>query len=296
MFKKRRVLANVNFLSLKALLATGLALGLDLLLNNPDHVSSTFVALLCISPTVLMGLRRGTAQFTGSIIGGLIGTALAYLGLPLIIALPIAVGLAVFMSIHTGQILGYTVAGFTALFVLAVPQGTPIETFQIRILAIFIGSFSGFIVNVFVSSFDYIRIFERKIKVTEDYICDLILKSSKQGPSVMSQAFTFVSVVQQELSMAKEEVILRKSQSILKKIRKMDNRLYNLIHLVHLFIDMDYIQKEKNIPTEDTEDFFIWIYNTSKEKKAIKSNEIPKIDSNYQELKEKIVNVLKILI
>ena len=77
-------LGNPWFLTLKAALATLLALLLDGLTGNPDSVSSTFIAVLCVSPTVLMGLRRALTQMVGSVAGGLWGAGLAAVGAPLL--------------------------------------------------------------------------------------------------------------------------------------------------------------------------------------------------------------------
>ena len=54
-----------------------LALGFDALTGNPDHVTSTFVAVLSVSPVVLMGLKRSLEQVCGSLLGGVCGTAAA---------------------------------------------------------------------------------------------------------------------------------------------------------------------------------------------------------------------------
>ena len=128
-------LTNPTFMVLKAALACAIALSLDELLGNPDHVTSTFVAVLCMSPTVLIGLRNAWAQVIGSLVGGLWGTLVNLLGLTPIVGLPIAVGASIASTFGLRISSGYPVAAFTARFMILVQQATPLETFETRFLA-----------------------------------------------------------------------------------------------------------------------------------------------------------------
>ena len=62
------------YLAVKAALACLVTLLLDRAIGNPDHVSSTFVAVLCVSPLLIVGLRQGLSQLAGSALGGVWGT------------------------------------------------------------------------------------------------------------------------------------------------------------------------------------------------------------------------------
>ena len=116
------------FLSIKAGLAAAAALAIDHLTGNPDHVSSTFIAVVCVAPVVLIGLERARDQVMGSAIGGTAGTLAALAGLPPELGIPVAVtvGVAVCFAFGFGE--GYLLASFAALFVQAVPFGYPVMT------------------------------------------------------------------------------------------------------------------------------------------------------------------------
>ena len=139
------------FLATKAAAACALALAIDSFTNNPDHVTSTFVAVLSVSPVVLMGLRRSFEQVVGSLLGGLWGTAAALAGLTMGVGIPVAVGAAILSCFLVGFGHGYAVAAFAALFVQAVPRGDPITTLEVRFLAVATAALAAFLVNVFVS-------------------------------------------------------------------------------------------------------------------------------------------------
>ena len=111
------------FLALKAGAACALALLFDALTGNPDHVSSTFVAVLSVSPVVLMGLRRSLDQVVGSVVGGLWGAGCMLLGLTPGLGIPLAVAAAVYSAFLFGFGRGFAVAAFSAMFVQAVPFG-----------------------------------------------------------------------------------------------------------------------------------------------------------------------------
>ncbi|MEM8996230.1 MAG: hypothetical protein AAGF23_15690 [Acidobacteriota bacterium] len=98
------------FLAGKAAAACAVALLIDGLTGNPDHVSSTFVAVLAVSPVVLMGLRRSFDQIAGSALGGLLGAGAMLAGLDLGVGIPVAVGLSILAAFALGFGRGYTVA------------------------------------------------------------------------------------------------------------------------------------------------------------------------------------------
>lgn len=152
------------FLAGKAAAACLLSLLLDAWTGNPDHVTSTFVAVLCVSPVVLMGLRRALDQVVGSLVGGLSGTAATLAGLGSLAGIPAAVGAGVLLCFTLGFGRGYPVAAFTALFVQLVPRGGPLATFEVQLIAVATGAASAFLVNLLVSSLAYRNIFHRRLR------------------------------------------------------------------------------------------------------------------------------------
>ena len=116
-------LRDLLFLAGKAFLACLATILLGHAVGNPDHVSSTFVAVLSVSAVALAGLRTGLTQLAGSALGGVWGTLAALAGVPHQVAVPAAVALAIVTAFAVRAGSAYPIAAFTALYLVLVPRG-----------------------------------------------------------------------------------------------------------------------------------------------------------------------------
>jgi len=252
-------LSNPLFIVLKITLACAVALLLDRLLGNPDSVSSTFVTVLCISPTVLIGLRNAWAQVIGSLIGGLWGTLANILNWPELVALPLAVGAAVATAFALRVSSGYPIAAFTALFLILVERGTPLETFETRFLALFIALISSFVINALVSAMLYRDIYHRRLHKVESEIFKSLTRVAAGQQAEADKGFELIGILQQQLSRTLFELKLRQAWQTHAEISQMLQRTRHLGYLLHLVLDLAYLQQEEQIPLDETLQFVAWI-------------------------------------
>jgi len=129
-----------------------------------DTLSATFVTLLCLSPTLYTGLRRGLSQLAASVLGGLATLAVTVpLGSgPAALALSMALGLGA--SVLIGFASTYTVAGFTVLYVSLLGKGS-VDAYFVRLGSVLLGVGVASGINFLVSAFSYGRIFGRRVGV-----------------------------------------------------------------------------------------------------------------------------------
>lgn len=247
------------FLAGKAAAATAVALWLDALVGNPDHVTSTFVAVLCISPVLLMGLRSALDQLAGSVLGGLWGTGCALLGLSLIPGIPIAVGGAIVSCFGLSFGRGYPVAAFTALFVQAVPRGEPGETFVVRMTAVSIAAISGFAVNAGVSALAYRSIFRRRLRYASRLVSRLLVRAAEEGPRVARAGFPVLAALQNELELAEEELGFRRSRRTIDFVRDASVHAERLRRLLHLVVDLADRLDEEGLPADAMKEWLTWL-------------------------------------
>ncbi len=161
------LVANPYFLTVKAALAAGLAtLGCHLL-GIPDLLSAAFVALLSVSPTLTSGLRRSGEQLVGAVGAGVLAALCTLLPLPV----PLQVSLALLMSVGGAFLLGlgrvYTVAGFSALYVVLIPGHQAFVTVEIRVAAVVLGALASLLVNAVVTAPFYPAVFGRRLSNLE---------------------------------------------------------------------------------------------------------------------------------
>ncbi len=286
-------LSNPLFIVLKTTLACAVALMADTLLGNPDHVSSTFVAVLCISPTVFIGLRNAWAQILGSLVGGIWGVGWLFLvdqfDFPRLIGLPPAVGLAVASTFALGIRSGYPVAAFTALFMVAVPQGTPLDTFQTRFLALFVAAVSSFLINAMVSAMLYQQIYARRLKKVESFIEEslvTVFKESLKGRQDRAdQGFELLNILQQQLRKTLTELEIRKAWNMHADIQRMLLRTRQLSYLLHLILDLSYLSQELNVSEQEVLPFLHWLPHPTED--------FPFLPDDLLGLQKRIVAVLR---
>ena len=229
-------------------MAAGLALAIDHWTGNPDHVSSTFIAVVCVSPVVLIGIRRARDQVMGSAIGGTCGTLAALAGLPPELGIPAAVSAGVLICFQAGFGQGYLLASFAALFVQAVPFGLPIATLGIRALAVCTGALSGLLINVVVSSFAYRSIFTRRLRDAESAVAHLLHRAVDEGPGIAKSGFPYLLGLGQELDAARHELELR--QEPLAWADELRDRLDRLEGLLHVTAELDALTCHHGLPQD----------------------------------------------
>ncbi len=247
------------FLAGKAAAACALALAFDAVTGNPDHVTSTFVAVLSISPVVLMGLRRSFEQVVGSLVGGASGTAAALAGLGLGAGIPLAVGSSVLISFLIGFGRGYPVAAFSALFVQAVPRGAPLETLEVRLLAVATAALAAFLVNTLVSFFAYRSIFRRRLRYAEATVSKLLVAAAERGPQAVRPGFELLAELESQIDAARAELRVRRAGTSESFLAGLSYRAGVLRRLLHLVLDLSYLLEEAGLPPDAAQPWLAWL-------------------------------------
>ena len=257
------------FLAVKAALACLFALALDVLTGNPDHVTSTFVAIISVSPVVLMGLRRSLDQVVGSAIGGLWGAGAMLLGLEILAGIPLAVGAAVLSAFGLGFGRGYTVAAFSAMFVQAVPRGDAMDTLEVRVLAVGTAAISAFMVNVLVSAAAYRGILKRRMRFAESTVSALLVRAGEEGPAVVRAGFPVIAELEEILSLAHDELRLRRDHKTVKWVAALAERAGTLRRLLHLVLDLVYRLEEEQLPPDAMQEWLRWLLHEGGEEPPV---------------------------
>ncbi len=247
------------FLAGKAAAACALALAFDALTGNPDHVTSTFVAVLSISPVVLMGLRRSFEQVIGSLVGGLGGTVATLLGLTPMLGVPLAVGASILVCFAVGFGRGYTVAAFSAMFVQVVPRGSAVETFEVRLLAVATAAVAAFLVNTLVSSVAYRSIFRRRLAYAEATVSKLLITAANHGPVAVRAGFPPLAELEAQLQSARDELRIRRSDATASWLAGLSYRVGVLRRLLHLVLDLSYLLEEEGLPPDAAQAWLHWL-------------------------------------
>ena len=247
------------FLAAKAALACLAALLLDRLVGNPDSVSSTFVAVLCVSPVVMMGLRQAGSNLVGSVLGGIWGALALQLDLPALVGVPGAVGLAILTAYAARVPGGYPVAAFTALYLILVPRETPLDTLGVRLLAVSSGAVAGFVVNLVISAISYRDIFRDRMRLAERKIHNLVGAAVRQGPDAAESGFALLADLQGVLGQALEELRWRRAWTTHAEIQEMWSRVEHLRFLLHLASNVGYIVQDQGLEETEIAPLLTWI-------------------------------------
>ncbi len=257
------------FLAAKSAVACLLALVCDRLTGNPDHVTSTFVAVLCVSPVVLMGLRRAIDQVAGSLLGGVSGTAAALVSLPALAGIPLAVGAAILLCLVLGFGRGYPVAAFSALFVQAVPRGGPLPTLGVRLVAVATGAVSAFVVNLLFTSAAYRGIFRRRLRFAEATVSALLVAAAERGPGAVRTGFPALAELERELAQASDELRWRGSRDLQAWVAGLEQRVADLRRLLHLVLDLVYRLDEEGLAPDAMQEWLRWLVHPGGEEPAV---------------------------
>lgn len=166
---------------LKVFFAIFLALLADTYISkNPDSVSSTFTAILCISTTVTKGIKACISTFLMCCIGAIVSTLGNIIcGEDAIFIWRVPLGTAItyylmFLCHMEDDVGGLSAGAFSAIFVqLTLFQYNPLikytgkkwlHTFVVRLLSVFTGCVSSFIVNSFFDIIYYKFFFKTKLQ------------------------------------------------------------------------------------------------------------------------------------
>lgn len=263
------MLANPFFLAVKAGLASLLALVLGAMVGNTDHVSAAFIAVLCTSPTVLIGLRRALTQFAGSIIGGLLGVICLAFDVPVWIGVPVAVALSIRGAFLLGVSQGHQVAAFSAILVQVVPRGSALETLDTRLVAVFVAAVSGFVVNLVVSGMTYDEIFGRRMRLVESQVFQLVPGAARNGPEAAQEGFNLIAQLQDELSLALEELRWRQNWEKFRLIQSIWWRAGRLRHLLHVASEMGYLARATGVNDAEIMPFLEWMTHLEGERPRV---------------------------
>ncbi len=162
-------LAHPLYIALKAALAAMAALVLVELFGIHDRLSATFVAVVCISPTVYTGLRRGLEQIAASALGGAVTWSLTAL-LPRPAALLVGLFTTIWLCFRVGFARAYLVAAFTVLYGLFIPGESVTRTLEHRLASVAIGVFCAIGINLAISFATYRSLFARRMKIARTQV------------------------------------------------------------------------------------------------------------------------------
>jgi len=213
-------LGNAPMIVFKTALAVVASYALASEVTPRDVLSASFVAMLCISPTLYTGLRRGLAQLVASALGGLATLA---------VMIPLGVnagtlGLSMLLGLAGAYVMGLattlTVAGFTVLYVGLIGNAG-VDAYFTRLASVLLGVGVGTLVNLIVSAFWYARIFgrrvaiasravERPIKMLADAVAAGDAEALARADSSFAATFRLLSELQNEFHDLRRELRLRK--------------------------------------------------------------------------------------
>lgn len=225
-------------LAVKAAAASMLAYGLCAVLGLQDGLSAAFVAVVCVTPTVLAGLRRALGQGLGSLIGGTLAAALMTLGLPTTLSLGLSVGGAMLAVFALGFSRAHTVAAFTAIYIHLLPLGGPGTTLWVRISAVGIGALAAMVVNAIVSSMFYERIFARRMQRVVEAVASGTSRIAAGDLEAMAPAFEALGVLLSELAQAERELQWRQNAPLFNAVKTRRSRVQALQRVAHFAHDL----------------------------------------------------------
>ncbi len=209
-------LSHPLYIAAKAAIAALVALSLVEAGGIEDRLSACFVAVVCTSPTVYSGFRRGLGQLLGSTIGGSITLLLAFWA-PRSVTLVAALFITIWVSFLLRVGSDYVVAAFTVLYVLLIP-GDATHTLEHRLASVAIGVLSATVVNLVVSFARRRRVFARRLDIARLLVASELERAAtvlEQGPrpgeeqargQLFEAPFRLLRVLSDELNDAAREL------------------------------------------------------------------------------------------
>ncbi|KAL0209703.1 hypothetical protein RCL1_008541 [Eukaryota sp. TZLM3-RCL] len=267
-FKLRpKPLSSPVFLSAKTGLATALALLIDALIRNPDHVTSTFLSIVCTSPSISLGLARGIESLAAAAIGAIFGYIVLVLDLPIMLSVPLSVAFAVLVIVLIGKEHLFPIAGFSALFVSLIVYDNPLNTLFVRGKAISSGIIAASVVNTIVSAPQYRSIYDRKMQIVRDNVMGglgLAHRLSIENPLACTPLFTLIEDFALTLKRASFEAKYLCSSGIVEHLNNIALELAHIHQILHLITDSAYVLKtDPSLTTEQArqvlDDIITWV-------------------------------------
>ncbi len=226
---------------LKVAIALTSALALDLVTQNPDSTTATFIAWLSLSDVVSNGFKQSFSVFFGAVLGACIGVGLQAGLVPLspyaiIGAVPLAVIITVYMLFlfqRENDFGALTNGAFSALFTVIVPNAypplalapLPLQTLVVRLIAVSEGVVCGSIANILVSGLFYRRLFYQRHLAVARALRFAILDLARD-PIGSQYAFGLVRDCQLSIQSALGEVSGIKTT----RVKLSDNQTYADLH------------------------------------------------------------------
>lgn len=174
-------LADPYFIAIKAGIATSLSAAMSkYLADNPDLVSSCFIAIVAICPTPLLGLKSSFGQLLNSAIGGAWGLAMRAMGVDVVYGVGLAVALGIFCSFIARQSNFWVASAFSAYFVQVIDYGGVGETARVRALALSVGSVCAFAVNILTSLFFTKHMLGRRMQIAKNMVVRVLAAVGKE--------------------------------------------------------------------------------------------------------------------
>ncbi len=217
------------YLATKAAFSAAIAVAIAHVTHVPDALSSGFAALVCVTPTAYAGLRRGLEQLGGATLAGAV-TALvlglwpdARNGPTAAFAVLLSVGLTAWSCHRLRWSGGYTVAGFTALYLVLLPFHTLSEALRVRIAAVLVGALAATVINLAVSAVASRSIRERRLRLTRSTIATCLdataaacLSPARRAAAAdgWRPAFEAVEELRADLAAQSHEVLLPRRRAV----------------------------------------------------------------------------------
>ncbi|KAL0240997.1 hypothetical protein GEMRC1_006233 [Eukaryota sp. GEM-RC1] len=266
-------LSSPLFLTLKTGFATAVALLIDMLIRNPDHVTSTFLAVLTTSPSVSLGLARGIESYYAATVGAVFGFFPLLFRFSPILAVPLSVPPSVLVMVLTGYEYLFGVAAFSALYVSLVEFDNPYNTLFVRFKSISSGVLAASLINILISAWQYKKIFSRKIEIVRSNIInnlEMILTISRENPLGASPLFAQIEDLSRTLARARFEARYLCPRHVLDYLKSLTIELSTLQNLLHLLVDISYFLHFDSPSTPEEREQILtnvisWIRNQSKD-------------------------------
>ncbi len=160
-------LADPLYLAFKAAVAALLSVLAVDTLGVEDRLSAPFVAVVCVSPSIYGGVRRGFEQLAASVLGGGIAV-LSSFWLPMQATLVFATFLTVWVAFRVRLGTAYIVGAFTVFYVLLIPAESTHITLEHRLASVFIGTVAALLMNVIVSLSRLHAVLRRRLRIARE--------------------------------------------------------------------------------------------------------------------------------
>ncbi|MDN5300095.1 MAG: hypothetical protein PWP51_2648 [Clostridiales bacterium] len=211
-----------------------------------DMISVLFGMMLTLEPVSMAGVRSGIDQLKSTVLGGVIGFAVVWIGGVNALTVPLAVSLTLYMALRIQWRTVPAVAIFTAIYMTQYIQydslGMPSMplTLALRLSALFSGILVAVIVNAVFSHLFYRRMMTKRLvfnleqiaKVCGDVAANETISTFKAFTSI-SEDLSVLDRMLQDLKLRGHESLKGHYQALIDDLLKMVHYMQNLV-LNHL--------------------------------------------------------------